>query len=175
MDLQQHGRGGRTESRRSSLRCFDSCCDSCFDHSSAGSPDYLVLSTRGTYSTPVAAAAAAAAAGTATGANVAATALAQQPVAETLAAAHTSAVEESTGTSQASQEDAAGHQPSNPVGMLPHPRNTTLLQSVRQQQFFANKCYHPPLLSPFLITTPSKSVRKCYHTPNFNIPPSWAL
>ena len=43
------------------------------------------------YSTPVAAAAAAAAAGTATGANVAATALAQQLIAEPLAVAHTSA------------------------------------------------------------------------------------
>ena len=62
-----------------------------------------------------AAASTAAAAGTAAGANVEATALPQQPVAEALTVARTSATEGSRRSINQEQVDAAGTRPSNPV------------------------------------------------------------
>ena len=121
-------------------------------------------------STPVAAAAAGAAAGTVTGANVAATALAQQPFAEPLATAHTGAAEESIRTSHASQVDSTGQQPSNPIGMSSYPRNTTTLLCAISAIVVKQVLSHALVVTPSHYLTPCKRAAVLSHPMVYQTP-----
>ena len=160
-DLQQHGRGGRTESRHSLYRSFDSCFDSCFDRSSAGSTDHLVISTRGRFFYACCCCCRCCCSWHGNRRQCRGHRTGSAAFAEPLVAAHTSAAEVHTHQSSL-PGGRGGAAPSTPVGMLSSPRNTTPLQC------FASKRYHIPFVShPLITTSPSWALRPTRYHPGY--------